>query len=112
MARIAVGGFQHETNTFAPTKADYAAFESGGGWPPLCFGDEIVPRLEGANIPATGAVEVLHAAGHTTVGLAWGAASPSAHVTRDAYERIAGEIVRRLADASPVEFGQTLCVIA
>ena len=45
MARIAVGGFQHETNTFAPSKADYAAFESGGGWPPLSFGDDIVARL-------------------------------------------------------------------
>jgi len=103
MARIAVGGFQHETNTFAPTKADFAAFESGGGWPPLSFGDDIVSRLDGANIPATGAIEVLHAAGHRAVGLAWGAASPSAHVTRDAYERIAGELVRRLADASPVD---------
>ena len=103
MARIAVGGFQHETNTFAPTKADYAAFESGGGWPPLCFGDEIASRLDGANIPAAGALEVLHAAGHRTVGLAWGAASPSAQVTRDAYERIAGEMLRRLADALPVD---------
>ncbi|MEO8486028.1 MAG: M81 family metallopeptidase [Betaproteobacteria bacterium] len=103
MARIAVGGFQHETNTFAPTLADYAAFESGGGWPPLTFGDAIAPRLEGANIPATGAIAALHAAGHATVGLAWGAASPSAQVTRDAYERIAGEIVRRLGDAGPVD---------
>ena len=74
MARIAVGGFQHETNTFAPTKADYAAFESGGGWPPLCFGDEIASRLEGANIPATGAIELLPSAGHRTVGLTCGAA--------------------------------------
>ena len=103
MARIAVGGFQHETNTFAPTKADYAAFESGGGWPPLCFGDGIASRLDGANIPAAGALDVLHAAGHRTVGLAWGAASPSAQVTRDAYERIAGEMLRRLADAMPVD---------
>jgi microcystin degradation protein MlrC len=103
MARIAVGGFQHETNTFAPTKADYAAFESGGGWPPLTFGDEIAPRLDGANIPATGALDALHAAGHTTVGLAWGAASPSAQVTKDAFERIGGAIVKRLADAGPVD---------
>jgi len=35
MSVIAVGGFQHETNTFAPSKADYAAFEQGGGWPAL-----------------------------------------------------------------------------
>ena len=33
--RIAVGGFLHETNTFAPTKADYAAFDGGGGRPML-----------------------------------------------------------------------------
>ncbi|MGH8712892.1 MAG: M81 family metallopeptidase, partial [Casimicrobiaceae bacterium] len=38
MSVIAVGGFQHETNTFAPSKADYAAFEHGGGWPPLVAG--------------------------------------------------------------------------
>ncbi|MFO1284615.1 MAG: M81 family metallopeptidase [Burkholderiales bacterium] len=103
MARIAIGGFQHETNTFAPSPADYAAFEAGGGWPELTFGDAIAPRLFGANIPASGAIEALHAAGHATVGLVWGAASPSAPVTRDAYERIAGEIVRRLAAAGPVD---------
>ena len=33
--RIAVGGFLHETNTFAPTKATYDAFVHGGGWPSM-----------------------------------------------------------------------------
>ncbi|MGE5201504.1 MAG: M81 family metallopeptidase, partial [Acidobacteriota bacterium] len=33
MARIAVAGLHHETNTFAPLKATYAEFERGGGWP-------------------------------------------------------------------------------
>ena len=103
MAVIAVGGFQHETNTFAPTKADYRAFEAGGGWPGIQFGAAIVPAVEGANIPAAGATEALHALGHRTVGLAWAAASPSAQVTREAFERVAGEIVRRLAEAGPVD---------
>ncbi len=103
MSVIAVGGFQHETNTFAPSKADFAAFANGGGWPELCYGDAIAPRLAGANIPATGAFDALHASGHRTIGLAWGAASPSAHVTRDAYERIVGEMLGRLADAGPVD---------
>src|SRR5207248_2386609 len=35
MTRIAVGGFLHETNTFAPTKATYADFVHGGGWPAM-----------------------------------------------------------------------------
>ena len=103
MALIAVGGFQHETNTFAPTKADYRAFEAGAGRPGVQFGAAIAAAVAGANIPAAGALETLHALGHKTVGLVWAAASPSAQVTQDAYERIAGEIVRRLAEAGPVD---------
>jgi microcystin degradation protein MlrC len=103
MSVIAVGGFQHETNTFAPTKADYATFEQGGAWPALTFGDAIAQRLAGANIPLTGALDALNVAGHRTPGLAWGAASPSAHVTRDAFERIVGEMTARLAAAGPVD---------
>ena len=103
MGVIAVGGFQHETNTFAPTKAGYTAFQDGGGWPPLTFGDDIAPRLAGANIPAAGAIQALHAMGYRTTGLVWGAASPSAQVTRDAFERIAGELVTRLSSLSDVD---------
>ncbi|MFN0163240.1 MAG: M81 family metallopeptidase [Burkholderiales bacterium] len=103
MARIAVGGFQHETNTFAPTPADLAAFESGGGWPGLCHGAAIEAAVAGANIPAAGALQALHGAGHQCVGLTWAAASPSNRVTSEAYERIAGEMLRRLKDALPVD---------
>ena len=103
MARIAIGGFQHETNTFAPSPADYAAFEAGGGWPGVQYGEPLFGAIEGANIPAQGAVQALRAAGHTLVGTAWGAASPSARVTRDAFERILGEMVTRLKAALPVE---------
>jgi microcystin degradation protein MlrC len=39
--RIAFGGFLHETNTFAPSKAGMEAFLQGGGWPPLARGEAI-----------------------------------------------------------------------
>jgi microcystin degradation protein MlrC len=103
MARIAIGGLQHETNTFAPSKADYAAFEAGGGWPGVQYGDPLFAAVEGANIPAAGAIGALRAAGHSLVATAWAAASPSAHVTSDAFERIAGELVARLKAALPVD---------
>ena len=103
MSRIAIGGFQHETNTFAPSKADYAAFEAGGGWPGVKYGEPIFSAVEGANIPAAGAIAALRALGHTLVGTAWAAASPSAHVTSDAFERIAGELIRNLEKALPVD---------
>jgi microcystin degradation protein MlrC len=103
MARIAIGGFQHETNTFAPSRADYAAFEAGGGWPGARYGEAIFPAVEGANIPAAGAIGALRALGHDLAGTAWAAASPSAHVTAEAYERIAGELILRLEKAKPVD---------
>jgi microcystin degradation protein MlrC len=103
MKRIAIGGFQHETNTFAPSKADYAAFEAGGGWPGAKYGEAIFGAVEGANIPAAGAIQSLRALGHRMVGTAWAAASPSAHVTADAFERITGGIVSNLKDAGRVD---------
>ena len=46
---IAIGGFQHETNTFAPTKATYQDFVHGGGWPSMAHGAEV---LGPADLPA------------------------------------------------------------
>src|SRR6185436_19838596 len=103
MTRIAVGGFQHETNTFAPSKADYAAFEAGGGWPGAQYGEPIFRAVEGANIPAAGAIAALRAKGHRLVGTAWAAASPSADVTDDAFERITGRLVSELRRSLPVD---------
>ena len=107
MARIAIGGFQHETNTFAPSRADYAQFEAGGGWPGAKYGEPIFGAIEGANLPAQGAVQALRAgmgnAGHTLVGTAWAAASPSAQVTTDAFERILGEMLAQLKKQLPLE---------
>jgi microcystin degradation protein MlrC len=103
MARIAVGGMQHETNTFAPSRADYAAFEDGGGWPGVQVGDSLFEAVAGANIPVRGAIDALRGAGHSLVPLAWAAASPSAHVTVDAFERIVGALTERLRAALPVD---------
>jgi microcystin degradation protein MlrC len=103
MARIAIGGMQHETNTFAPSPADYAAFEAGGGWPGVQYGEALFGAVAGANIPAAGAVRELRAAGHRLVATAWAAASPSAQVTDDAFERILGELLARLRAALPLD---------
>ena len=89
MARIAVAGWQHETNTFAPVKADFSAFEQAGGWPGLSRGREMFDAVEGVHLPITGAMEILDRHGHELVPLLWCAATPSAHVTEDAFERIA-----------------------
>src|SRR3990170_7461039 len=103
MSRIPVGVFQHETNTFAPSKAGYPAFEAGGGWPGVQYGEAMFAAVEGAHIPAAGAIQALRAMGHTLVGTAWAAASPSAHVTAEAFERILGGLVQNLEAAGKVD---------
>lgn len=103
MARIAVGGFQHETNTFAPTKADLDVFLTGGGWPGLLEGEAIFEGTRGINLPVAGFVQAAVGQGHELVGLAWAAAEPSDVVTERAYETIAGKIADRLAAAGRVD---------
>jgi microcystin degradation protein MlrC len=51
MARIAVGGFQHETNTFAPLKASWEDFERADVWPPFVRGPQLIEAVEGFNMP-------------------------------------------------------------
>jgi len=47
MKRIAVAGFQHETNTFASTLAGYAEFEEADAWPGLLVGNDVIRGLTG-----------------------------------------------------------------
>ena len=88
MTRIAVGGFLHETNTFAPTKATYDDFVHGGGWPAMARGTDVLKVMRNINIGLAGFVEQAEAQGWEMVPTISCGASPSAHVTRDAYERI------------------------
>ncbi|MCU0868096.1 MAG: M81 family metallopeptidase [Burkholderiales bacterium] len=99
--KICIGGFQHETNTFAPSPATWDDFARGGGWPPLQRGADLFDGVAGINLPITGFVDAMRARRDQLVPTAWAAASPSAHVTRDAYERIAAMIVGDIAAARP-----------
>jgi len=103
MARIAVGGLHHETNTFAPLKATYDEFLRGGGWPGIQRGEAFFQTFPGMNLPIAGGIEVLRGHGHTLVPLVWAAATPSAQVTEDAYERIVGMMLDDLRAAGPLD---------
>ncbi len=64
MARIAIGGFQHETNTFAATPATYQDFAQADGWPALLRGREMLEVLDGINLPAAGFIAAAKRQGH------------------------------------------------
>src|SRR3546814_936918 len=54
MARIAVGGFQHETNCFVPDRTDFAWFCDHRDRPPLSRGTEVLERLPGKSFALSG----------------------------------------------------------
>jgi microcystin degradation protein MlrC len=97
--RIAVAGFQHETNTFAPLGAGFADFERADAWPGLTLGQDIISGFGAMNLPIAGFVHAAVLAGAELVPLLWCSAEPSAHVTEDAYERIGAMICDGLAAA-------------
>jgi microcystin degradation protein MlrC len=103
MPRIAVGGFLHETNTFAPTRAAYADFVHGGGWPAMTTGADLLKVMRNINVGLAGFIGDAEAQGWELVPTLFAAASPCAHVTRDAYERIAKAIVDGIANAGPLD---------
>jgi microcystin degradation protein MlrC len=103
MTRIAVGGFLHETNTFAPTKAIYDAFVRGGGGSAMSQGETMLEAMRDINVGMAGFIPAAEAEGWELVPTIWCAASPSAHVTRDAYERIAATIVDGLKAAGRID---------
>ncbi len=92
MARIGIGGFQHETNTFAPLKADLRAFETTPAYPRLPRGNALIEQTLGLNLPIAGFIEAASADAHTLVPSVWGMATPSSYVSDEAFETIANMI--------------------
>ena len=88
--RIAIGGFLHESHSFAPRPATYRDFVEPGGFPPLCHGDALISSLRGVSVPSAGAIAVMEEEGATIVPLAWGFANPAGPVQDEAFERNQG----------------------
>jgi microcystin degradation protein MlrC len=103
MTRIAVGAFLHETNTFAPTKATYDDFVHGGGWPSMAKGADVLKVMRNINVALAGFVEAAETYGWELVPTISCGASPSAHVTEDAYERIVRVMIDGIAAAGRLD---------
>ncbi|MEO8300687.1 MAG: M81 family metallopeptidase [Rhizomicrobium sp.] len=97
--RVLIAGFQHETNTFAPSKTTYDDFVRGGAFPALTRGREMF-AMRDINIPVGGFIGAMNDA--ELVPVLWAGATPAAHVTRDAFERIAQEIVDAAKDIDAI----------
>jgi microcystin degradation protein MlrC len=100
--RIAVAGFQHETNTFAPTRASLVDFEKQDAWPALTAGEALYDVFPPLNIPLGGFLKAARDS-MDLVPLLWASAEPSGHVEETAYEAIADSILSGIESAGKLD---------
>lgn len=79
--RIAVAGFMHESNTFAPLPADLARFREGS----LTYGDAVVPIWQDAHHEVGGFIEGAAKFEYELVPVAMAWATPAGPVTDEFY---------------------------
>ena len=101
--RIAVGGFLHETHSFAPRPTTWADFVQPGGFPALQQGPGLIEALRNTSVAAAGAIAAAEETGAELVPLAWAFANPAGPIQDEAFERLAALICAHLSNALPVD---------
>jgi len=92
--RVLTAEFAHETNTFSVRKTDYDAFTVEG----VLFGDDAIRARGEANTEIAGFLDIGRKYGWAIEHVLSTAAEPAGPVTRDAFDRIGGAIVKAAAD--------------
>jgi microcystin degradation protein MlrC len=104
MPRIAIAGFQHETNSFATSIAGLAEFEMADAWPPLLTGAGVISGTHGMNLPIAGFAEAAGARPDITlIPILWCSAEPSGPVTAEAFDTISARILDGIRAAAPLD---------
>ncbi len=102
--RIAIAGFQHETNTFVAQPTTLPAFEQADSWPALLSGAAVVTETRGMNLPIAGFVKAAQARnGVELAPVLWASAEPGGRVSDHAFKTIQGRILRALAEMGAVD---------
>lgn len=101
--RIAIGGFQHETNSFAHSRATYQDFLTATGWPALARGDALFDTVGSEMVPIAGFIREALKRRAALIPLLWTVTEPSGPVTADAFERISAQMINDLIAQGPVD---------
>ncbi|UWQ89785.1 M81 family metallopeptidase [Rhodobacteraceae bacterium M382] len=99
--KIAIAGFQHETNTFNPNLTPVSEFERADGWPAATRGQDILEVFPGLNIAIGGFIQ--EGQDFDLRPILWCAAEPAGHVCRDAFDTYCGEICAGLKQHAPLD---------
>lgn len=95
--RVAVLGFHHESNTFAPVAASLDRFLAGG----VTEGDQIVDRYGRSQATMAGFLELIGREGIECSPLIHADLNPMGTITEEAFEHLVGRMTAALAERGP-----------
>ncbi len=95
--RFAILGISHETNTFSKVPATYEEFEKAT----IAHGQEIVDLYAESQYTISGYLQGAEELGFEAVPLMYANTGPIGTITKDAYDRISGEMHQMLRDQGP-----------
>lgn len=94
--RIALGGFSHESNSFAPSQdVGLAHFLAHRDRPPLLLGDELLTGMANGSFPTTGFLRTI-GADVERHPLAWASGGAGGLVSDEAFEHVSDALLARL----------------
>lgn len=99
--RIAIAGFQHETNTFAPMPTAYDDFAAGGSWPAMTQGSQVIEVFSDLNIPIGGFIQA--ADDWELIPVLWAAAEPAGYVATSGFDAVMAMICEGIKNAGPID---------
>lgn len=97
MLRVAVLGFHHESNTFAPVPASLERFLAGG----VTEGDALVDRYASSRATMAGFLQVMELDGVECVPLIHADLNPMGTITEEAFEHLVGRMIAMLTERGP-----------
>jgi microcystin degradation protein MlrC len=110
VARIVIGGFQAEINSFYPRKTAYADFADLAGRPHGRHDPVSLEQIRQTNWGIGGFTDEAVKLGHDLVPTTWAFAQPAAELTDQAFDTICGEITDGIAAALPRVDAIYLCL--
>lgn len=99
--RIAIAGFQHETNTFCPFPTTLVDFEKADSWPALTKGNAVIDVFEPLNIPIGGFIKA--SAHWQLIPVLWAAAEPAGRIEKQAFDTIVKLICQGIESAGRID---------
>jgi microcystin degradation protein MlrC len=94
--RVAIGGIEHETSTYASPATILPEFR-------VIRGEELLGAHRGVRSPLGGLLDGADALGAEVTGLMHAEAEPGGVIDRDAYEALRAELLERLRAAKPLD---------